>query len=117
MVDEIFTGELKWYKLSDDRYVLLRSKSDQKESDMVEQKSDEQLDITDMPDLEREKSAGQRRNQEEQGLKILTPNQMLSTLPISLAQKKQEITLKTLTTKLHNYCILCTDKKTYKTTL
>ena len=117
MVDESFTGELKWYKLSDDRYILLRPKSDQKESDMVEQKSDEQLDITDMPDLEREKSAGQRRNQEEQGLKILTPNQMLSTLPISLAQKKQEITLKTLTTKLLNYCILCTDKKTYKTTL
>ena len=117
MVDESFTGELKWYKLSDDRYILLRPKSDQKESDMVEQKSDEQLDITDMPDLEREKSAGQRRNQEEQGLKILTPNQMLSTLPISLAQKKQEITLKTLTMKVHNYCILCTDKKTYKTTL
>ena len=81
---------------------------------MVEQKSDEQLDTTDMPDLEREESAGQRRNQ---GLKILTPNQMLSTLPISLAQKKQEITLKTLTMKVHNYCILCTDKKTYKTTL
>ena len=27
MVDEIFTGELKWYKLSDDGYILLRSKS------------------------------------------------------------------------------------------
>ena len=27
-----------------------------------------------------------RQNQEEQGLKILTPNQMLSRLPISLAQ-------------------------------
>ena len=30
MVDESFTGELKWYKLSDDRYILLRPKSDQK---------------------------------------------------------------------------------------
>ena len=88
MVDEIFTGELKWYKLNDDRYVLLRSKSDQKESDMVEQKSDEQLDTKDMPDLESEESVAQRRNQEGQRLKILTPNQMLSRLPISLAQIK-----------------------------
>ena len=112
MVDEIFTGELKWYKLNDDRYVLLRSKSDQKESDMVEQKSDEQLDTKDMPDLESEESVAQRRNQEGQRLKMLTPNQMLSRLTISLAQKKkQEIILKTLKTKLHNYSILCTDKK------
>ena len=37
-----------------------------------------------MPELESEESAEQRRNQ--QGLKILTPNQMLSRLPISLAQ-------------------------------
>ena len=41
-----------------------------------------------MPDLEREESAEQRRNQERQGLKILTPDQMLSRLPISLAQLK-----------------------------
>ena len=39
-----------------------------------------------MPDLESEESAEQRRNQRGQGLKILTPNQMLSRLPISLAQ-------------------------------
>ena len=39
-----------------------------------------------MPDLEREESAGQRRNQQGQGLKILTPNQILRRLPISLAQ-------------------------------
>ena len=41
-----------------------------------------------MPDLESEESAEQRRNQRGQGLKILTPNQMLSRLPISLAQLK-----------------------------
>ena len=42
-----------------------------------------------MFDLESEESAEQRRNQEEgQGLKILTPNQRLSRLPISLAQLK-----------------------------
>ena len=41
-----------------------------------------------MPDLESEKSAEQRRKQKGQGLKILTPNQMFSRLPISLAQLK-----------------------------
>ena len=41
-----------------------------------------------MPDLENEEFAPQRRNQQGQGLKILTPNQMLSRLPISLAQIK-----------------------------
>ena len=38
---------------------------------------DEQPDTTDMPELE--------SNQKVQGLKILTPNQMLDRLPISLA--------------------------------
>ena len=37
-----------------------------------------------MPGLENEQSAEQ--NQEEQGLKILTPDQMINRLPISLAQ-------------------------------
>ena len=44
---------------------------------------------TEIPDLESEESAAKQRiNQKEQGLKILTPNQMLSRLPISLAQLK-----------------------------
>ena len=41
-----------------------------------------------MPELESEESAAKRRNQRGQGLKILTPNQMLSRLPITLAQLK-----------------------------
>ena len=41
-----------------------------------------------MPELESEESAEQRRNQQGKSLKILTPNQMLSRLPISLAQLK-----------------------------
>ena len=49
----------------------------------------------DMPDLESEESAAQRNNQQGQGLKILTPNQMLSRLPISLAQLKAGNILKT----------------------
>ena len=51
-------------------------------------KSDEQPDTTDMSELESEESAEQRKNHSEQGLKILTPNQMFSRLPISLAQLK-----------------------------
>ena len=47
----------------------------------------EQPDTTDMPDLESEKYAEQE-NQERQGLKVLTPNQMLSRLSINLAQLK-----------------------------
>ena len=41
------------------------------------------------------------------GLKILTPNQMLSRLPITLAQLKARKNSE----KLKNYCILCTDQK------
>ena len=88
MRDEIFTGECKWYKLSDSGQVLLRLKSNQKESDRDKQESNEQPDTTEIPELESEKFAAQRRNQEGQGLKILTPNQMLSSLPITLAQLK-----------------------------
>ena len=41
-----------------------------------------------MPELESEESAAERRKQQGQGLKILTPDQMLSRLPITLAQLK-----------------------------
>ena len=50
--------------------------------------SDRQPNTTDMPELESEESAAERRNQPGQGLKILTPDQMLSRLPITLAQLK-----------------------------
>ena len=43
-----------------------------------------------MPELETEESAEKRRNQQGQGSKILTPQQMLCRLPISLAQLKAE---------------------------
>ena len=55
----------------------------------VEEESDkesdenEEIDTTNMPDLESEESVTKG-----QGLKILTPNQMLSRLPITLAQLK-----------------------------
>ena len=46
---------------------------------------DKQQDTTDMPDFESEGSAAQRRKQQGLRLEILTPNQMLSRLPITLA--------------------------------
>ena len=49
------------------------------------EKEDEQPDV---PPLESEKSAAQRREQEGQGLKILTPKQMVSRLPIPSDQLK-----------------------------
>ena len=56
--------------------------------DPSNKKSDEQLDTTDMSELESEESASERRNQQGQGLKILTADQMLSRLPITLVQLK-----------------------------
>ena len=52
-------------------------------------------------------------NQFEQkgGLKIITPNEMLSRLPTTLAQLKQKIILRNLKMKLGKFCILCTDQK------
>ena len=48
----------------------------------------EKKTLRDMHKSESEESAAQRRNQRGQGLKILPPKQMLSRLPISLAQLK-----------------------------
>ena len=46
----------------------------------------ENVDIRDMPDLESEEDAEKR--QKGQGLKIMTPNQLITRLPILLAQKQ-----------------------------
>ena len=43
---------------------------------------------TDLLKLENEESAGETRNQWARGLKILTPDQILGRLPISLARLK-----------------------------
>ena len=63
---------------------FMGSKADQEADD----KKDKQPDTTDMPELESEESAAQRREHEGKGLKILTPQQMISRLPTSLAQLK-----------------------------
>ena len=56
------------------------------------EKPDEQPDTKDMPELESEEPAEQKRV----GLKILTPNQMLSRSAIYLAQLKARNNSKTL---------------------
>ena len=74
-----------------------------------------QLDITNMPELESEKSAAQRRNQLRQGLKFLTPNQMLSRLPINLAQLKAGNNSKKLKNEIRQPLYsLCRSKKLTK---
>ena len=49
---------------------------------------DEQPDTINIPELESEESAEQNKKQRGVGPKILTPDQMLSILPITLAQLK-----------------------------
>ena len=84
MVKEIFTGESESVEVNEKaNFAIFKEKSDQKK-----QKSNEQPDTTDMPESESAESAAERRNQPGKGLKILTPDQMLSRLPISLAQLK-----------------------------
>ena len=75
--------------------------------ELVEEPPYEQPDTTDMPELESEESAEQRG----QGLKILTPSQMLSRLPITLAQLEAGDNSEKLKNEIRHYCILCTVQK------
>ena len=59
LVDEIFTGESKQYKIVDGKYELFESRRNQKESDTVTQQWKEQPDTIDMSDLESEESVAQ----------------------------------------------------------
>ena len=84
MVNEVFTGECEGVGVNEKGDFEIFKEKSYKEK----QESNEQLDTRDMPELESEESAAKRRNQQGQGLKILTPDQMLSRLPITLAQLK-----------------------------
>ena len=84
MVNQTFTGESRSVGVNNEGNLeVFKEKSDKEK-----QESNEKLDTTDMPELESEESAAERRNQQGKGLKILTPDQMLSRLPITLAQLK-----------------------------
>ena len=49
-------------------------------------KDGEQSDSADMSELESEESVAQRREHKRQGVRVLTPKQMNSRLPVLLAQ-------------------------------
>ena len=84
MVNEIFTEQTESVKAnSKDTLEVFKEKLDKEK-----QESDEQPDTTDMPELKSEESAAERTKIDGKGLKILTPDQMLSRLPITLAQLK-----------------------------
>ena len=81
--DGVEESEPKFYESIGQRVKLRRQKADD-ETDEAD--DDKKPDTTNMPELESEESAAQRRKQKGPGLKILTPQQTLSRLPISLAQ-------------------------------
>ena len=59
MVNEIFTGESESVEVNkEDNFEVFKEKSDKEK-----QESDEQLDTRDMPELESDESAVERRNQ------------------------------------------------------
>ena len=69
-----------------------------------------------MPDLETEQSAAERRKHKGHGLKILTPQQMLSRLPISLAQLEAGNNSQKLKNEISQLLYsLCRSKKLSKT--
>ena len=70
---------------------------------------EQQPDMTDMPELKSEKSAAER--QQGQGLKILTPQQMIARLSILLAQLKPGNNSQKLKNEIRNGRIHCIDQK------
>ena len=98
MVGETFTGISKCTKEGSKgelKVIIEKSEKEPKfEENIAEriklrkQESGKQPDTTDKLDLENRESAAQRWKQKWQGSKVLTPNQMLSRLLISLAQVK-----------------------------
>ena len=86
--DGVEKSEQKCDESIGERVILRRQKSDELNKMITDKADNEQLDTTDMPDLESEESSEKRRNQRGQGLKKLTPQQMLSRLPITFAQLK-----------------------------
>ena len=80
MVNEIFSWNTKEFLKNDKGKFYL---SEPNRESTIE---NEEIDTTDMPELESEESAAKRQSTEGHGLKIITPNQMLNRFPVSLAQ-------------------------------
>ena len=75
-------------------------------------KNDKKPDTTHMPELESEEFDAQRKNQQRQRLKTLSPNQMLSRLTISLAQLKAGNNSKKLENEIRQQLLFVQIKKT-----
>ena len=75
-------------------------------------KIDKKPDTTHMPELESEEFDAQRKNQQRQRLKTLSPNQMLSRLTISLAQLKAGNNSKKLKNEIRQQLLFVQIKKT-----
>ena len=84
LVNESFTGESDSVEVNKEGNL----EGFKEKLDTEEQESNEQPGTTNTPELECEESAAKRRNQQGQGLKILTSDQILSRLSITLAQLK-----------------------------
>ena len=71
-------------------------------------------DTTDVPELKSEESASERRKIDGKGLKTLTPDQMLSRLPITLAQLKAGKNPQKLKNEIRQllYSLYCSKKLT-----
>ena len=93
-----------------DVYDLVRkifiTPSHDKPDDKTDDEEDEKSEIIDMPEKTEESA-----EEEGQELKILTPEQMLSRLPISLAQLKAGNNSKNLKMKPDKYCVPFIDRK------
>ena len=111
MVDEILTGDFfeSVEANNEGNFEIFKEKSDKEK-----QESDEEPDTTDMPELESEEPAEQNKKQRGVGLKILTPNQMLSRLSITLAQLKAENNSQKLIKEIRQllYSLYCSEKLT-----
>ena len=78
MINEIFTGESQSIEINEEGDLeIFKEKSNNEK-----QESDKQ---TGMPELASEESAAERKTVDGKGLKILTPDQTPSRLPITLA--------------------------------
>ena len=79
------------------RIIIISSKDSVPKSDKFVTSSERSRD---MPDLDSEESAAQRNNKKTHGLKILTLDQMLSRLSITLAQLQAGTNSKKLKNKI-----------------
>ena len=86
-----------------------------KETDEKSMPENEEIDTKNMPELESKESTAQGKEQKAKGLKILTPNQMLSRLPISLPQLKARKNSEKLKNEIRQILYyLCRSKKRTK---